>query len=371
MPLPRCIDYNDLLADILQGNSIWSIISAVNFEECSITLLKDLLMQMHSEDARRIQLIPLRLVSSRGSPWSALELVKEQLEGQLRTMALGRGIKLDVKSIEYPAKQDVAYEVLADAKVLGGREAKLVLDISALPRELSVFLCDFAFGVVKEPWRLSSMSKVFIVQTPPERITSRQGLGPFSVGAARCVYNPQLVRGITENLKTSLLVFPGYEGFEAKAAVDAIAGHQAMITVAVGYFDHPSFAASMNGFVGNQALLSDALDGIVDIRYYFSEFDALRIALDVVDRGVKICEEFPQYRHAFLVAPFGAKSSIAVASLARREFQRRTTVSGTAAQAMSDVLTLPTSQYVSLYSRGAGKPCVFTLDLEDEEREIR
>lgn len=354
-----CVKYSDFLKEISEGDAAWAIVSAINFEECSLKLCSDILERCESADARRVKFFPLRLVSRRVNPWSALELVKDEFESRLHVLAERQSVPFGVSGVEYPAGQDVAFEILAKAQGASEHPPSLVLDVSALPRRFSVYLCDIVCGITHSSRRLN-FSDIFIIQTPPERITSRAGLGPFSVGAARCVYNPELIRRLPESLKTSLLIFPGYEGFEAKAAVDAISGHHAMISVAVSCFDH-SFPACMNVLIANQALLSDSVVGVIDIQYYFSELDALRVALDLVERSVNLCGELPHYTHAFLVAPFGPKWSIVISSLTRRAFLELCGEQVANVDAMTDTLILPTSQYVSLYSRGARTPCVFKI----------
>jgi len=363
MPDITCIEYDDLLTEIADGKSTWSIITAINFEECSTKLCKDLLTRLKPQDSNRVRLLPIRLVSRRASPWSSLELVKEQFQSELQELAIAGGIELRVKKVEYPAGQEIAFDLLANAQGDGGHRPNLILDTSSLPRELVVFLCDAVCGLGQTPLRLS-FSRIFVLQTPPDRITSRQGLGPFSVGGTRCVYNPDLIRRQPSLLKTSLLIFPGYEGFEAKAAVDAITGHDSVVSVAMSHFDDLSFPSAHNVMIANQSLFADEIDGLLDIQYYFSELDSLRVALDLVERAVNLCEEFPRYTHAFLVAPFGPKWSLLMSTVARKEFHRRCEERVPEALTISDVLFLPTSQYVSLYSRGARTPCIFTLNAQ-------
>lgn len=361
MPHVNCVLYDDLLKEMVEGESLWSVITSINFEECSTKLCKDIIEKLNARDNNRVRLFPIRLVSRRASPWSALELVKNQFQDALRQQALEHGVSFNVRSIEYPAGQDIAFDLLANAQGDDGQRPNLIVDISSFPRELVVFLCDVVCGLTQQPLRLS-FSNIYFVQTSPDRITSRQGLGPFSVGATRCVYNPDLIRRLPSSLKTSLLVFPGYEGFEAKAAVDTIASHDSVISIAIGGFDDLVFPTATNVMIANQSLFSDAIDGLLDIQYYFSELDSLRISLGMVERAVNLCQEFPQYIHAFLVAPFGPKWSIVMATVARQEFLQRCHQRVPEARVISDVMVLPTSQYVSLYSRGARTPCVFILE---------
>lgn len=361
----QSLEYHDVLKSMMVDDSVWAIVTAINFEECSIKLLMDILEGMSSMDAARIKLIPIRLYSSRSSHWGTLEMVRDQFEDRLRQIAANHALTFASTPFEHPVGPDVAYEILASAQSFNGKLPNLILDISALPRELAVFLCDMVCGVTSQSRRVS-FSKVFIVQTPPERITSREGLGPFSVGAARCVYSPEVLRHNRERRqKTTLLVFPGYEGFEAKAAVDAVSSHDSIISVAIGCFEDLTFPSWTNVLISNQALIQDAIEGSVDIQYYFTEHDAFRVAFDLVERAVRVCEEFPNYRHAFLVAPFGPKWSIMTGILACREFQMRASSRVPGILMQTDILLLPTSQSISLYSRGARTPRVFSVELDE------
>jgi hypothetical protein len=363
MAILNCVEYDHLLTEIADGVDSWSILTAINFEECSTKLCKDILTRLKAQDSNRVRLLPIRLVSRRASPWSSLELVKEQFQREVQQLALACGIEIKVRQVEYPAGHEIAFELLASAQGDGGHRPNLILDTSSLPRELVVFLCDAVCGLAQLPLRLS-FSKIFVLQTPPDRITSRQGLGPFSVGGTRCVYYPDLIRYQRSFQKTSLLIFPGYEGFEAKVAVDAVAGHDSVTSVAISHFEDLSFPSAHNVMIANQSLFTDEIEGVLDIQYYFSELDSLRVALDLVERAVNLCAEFPGYVHAFLVAPFGPKWSLLMSTIARKEFHRRSAQRVPDALTISDVLILPTSQYVSLYSRGARTPCVFALNLE-------
>jgi hypothetical protein len=135
-----------------------------------------------------VRFYPFRLVSRRASPWSALEIVKEQFQAELEHLADERSVLFKVGEVEHPVGPDVAFELLSRAVPKGDDPPQLILDISAFPRELAVYLCDIVSGFDPRS-RALRFSKIFVVVTPPGRITSRQGLGPFSVGAAKCIYN--------------------------------------------------------------------------------------------------------------------------------------------------------------------------------------
>ncbi len=357
----RTKSYETFLDDVLSGNEEWAVVSSINFEECSIRIVMDLLSKVDRSVIQRLHFFPFRLVSQRASPWSALELVKTDFQEKVEKQAACAGVSFRVKITESPVEEWAAHEILTGARGPAIAARGLILDISALPRELAVFLCDMVCGV-NERFVCPAFSHIVIVQTPPERITSRQGLGPFSVGDPKCVYRGHLLYDRGTDLKTSLLLFPGYEGFEASSVVDSVSGHNAMILVAVGCFE-PSFPKAMNLLIANQSLLADAVDGSLDLGFYFSEHDALRLALNWVDRALRLCQEYKDNRHAFITAPFGPKWSVLLSAIARSEFQRQSQSLGISPdRILTDVLVLPRSQYVSLYSRGMRTPCVFKLD---------
>jgi hypothetical protein len=353
------IRYTTLLKMILEQDATWAILSAINFEECCVKVCKEILSICLRNKGLKVRFYPFRLISRRVGPRSALEIVKDQFQEELEILASQAGISFGVTYVEYPTSLDSAVELLAKARGTDEPLPKLVLDLSAVTREIAVYLCDTVMGSGGRSWPLH-FEEIYLVHTSPERVTSRLGLGPFSVGGIKCVYSPELIRRLPESLRISLIVFPGYEGFEAKAAVDALAGHQAQITVAVNCFEN-TFPKAMELLTGNLSLVEDAADQIVDLRYYFSEDDALRITLDVVDRAVQFCEEYPRLRHVFLVAPFGPKSSVAIGCIARHIFESLCFKKFEGIYTKTDVLLLPISQSVSLYSRGARTPHILKL----------
>ena len=229
-----------------------------------------------------------------------------------------------------------------------------------MPRETATYFSDSAC-CIQDDLLISNFSKVFILITPPERITSRNGLGPFSVGQPKCIYNHGLTNYLIETHKNYLLVFPGYEGFEAKSVVDAFVGHNSDITCALSCF-HNSYSKSLNSLIGNQALISDSLtQGNVELVFYFSRFDILRISLEFMNRALNFFDEYPEKDHALIIAPFGPKSAIFTSSVIRKIYTQKTSSKKLNSQVITDVITIPSSQYVSLYSRGYSTPCIFEI----------
>jgi hypothetical protein len=354
----RSIEYREIVSEIVSGEHEWVVIAAINFEECCLSLMRDLLKDL-SHNHGRLNLLPFRLVSRRASPWSALELVKDQFAAELKSLSESKGMGFNVREIEYPTGEDAAIGLLAGARARGGK-INLALDVSALPRELAVYFCDGILGLSRRNIR-SLFDRIILVQTAPERVTSRNGLGPFSVGAPRGVYYDHAIRNTQDSYRTTLLVFPGYEGFEAQAAVDVLAGHQATLIIAASCCD-PSFPDSFEVLVANQSVVGGSVYGSVEMHYYFSEIDATRVAVDVVDRAINSCRERPDQSHSLIVAPFGPKWSVVTSSFARRLFLDRCREVAPDADVMTDVMILPHAQYVSLYSRGARSPCAFEIE---------
>jgi len=307
----------------------------------------------------RVEFSPFRLVSRRASPWSALELVKEEFAQALASLADTKGMPFPIREIEYPTSEEIALDFLASIRRSDGRPTNIVIDISSLPRELGIFFVDALFGLARRDLR-GSFPRMFAVHTPPQRVTSRDGLGPFSVGAPRCVYSPGLLQRPLAPMSITALVFPGYEGFEAQLAIDILGRYEPTSVIAMSCRD-PSFPESFKTLIANQSLLADVLEGSVGVQFYFSEMDASRLAEDVVERAVAICRERQARTHAFLVAPFGPKWSILTAAYARRLFIERCQQLCPTTEILTDVLILPRSQYVSLYSRGARPSSAFEI----------
>lgn len=285
--------------------------------------------------------------------------MKENFAQALTALAETKGMPFAIREIEYPTSEEVVLDYLASIRRADGRPTNLLIDISSLPRELGIFFVDALFGLARRDLR-TSFPRRFAIHTPPQRITSRDGLGPFSVGAPRCVYSPGLLQRPLASMSITALVFPGYEGFEAQLAIDMLGRYEPTSVIAMSCRD-PSFPESFNTFIANQSLLADVLEGSVGVQFYFSEMDASRVADDVVDRAVAICRERQGRTHAFLVAPFGPKWSILTAAYARRLFHDRCQQLCPEVEVLTDVLILPRSQYVSLYSRGAQPPSAFEI----------
>jgi hypothetical protein len=156
----------------------------------------------------------------------------------------------------------------------------------------------------------------------------------------------------------SALVFPGYDGFEAKIALDSLAEYEARIALAVNCFDG-SFVKAMDLLVANLAAVSDAVTDKAEMLYYFSEEDAQRVTMDILERTMRWFEENPTAHHVFVTAPFGPRWTEVVCCSAKHELKRRYRERLPQGHFTADVLTLSSSQYTSLYSRGSGVPCVF------------
>jgi hypothetical protein len=345
-------NYEDFLGELVSIDHAVAYVGSVNFEECSIRFASDLLRKVNG--ATRISFLPCRLESrKRTSPWSALEMVKEEHTRTLLQVAEDARVQLQPIRVQYPVSIDACYSVLKRAAECSSRV--LVLDISAMPRAFACFLCDIIFGLV-ERFHAIRFDRVFIVDTPPERTTGRAALGPFSVGVPIGVRShDQFWR--QDGAKTSSLVFPGLEGFEARACVDFIGGVDTHTTVA---FDcqFPSFPRAVETMIANQSIIDDAFDNALSLQYYFSPEDALRVGTETAERAANLAREFPDRHHAFLVAPFASKWTVAVASLVRAHYVRLVRAGDPKQAVITDTLVIPRSQYVSLHSRGSRTPHV-------------
>lgn len=353
------VNYASILERIgANDGSNWIVIAAVNFEERSPRFLQDVLGSLPTNRLAHVKFLPFRLVSRRSSPWSALELVKEQFVGTLDDMSKKAGATFRFIDVEYPYENGVASEILGRAQELGpdGR-SNLVIDISALPHRMCAFIMMEALAEIagRARWRFSNL---YVLETPPSVVSSRKGLGPFSVGGPQCVHHPELLRQRHDSRKTTMLVFPGGEGFEAKAVVDALKGHNSTITIAFPG-QCTAFPDAGEQLISNQALLADTIRGELRLRYYFSELDALRVMGEVVMQAAIQCQDHPNRPHAFLIAPFGPKWAVALAAVAFRQLYRQLVLFRTEADIITDIAVLNSFQYVSLFSRGFRTPIVY------------
>lgn len=353
------ISHKDLLLEIASSNEDWIVIGSVNFEECSHYLFQSILELDNGFDFRSIRFVPIRLTSRRSSPWSTLEMVKTMFFENLDAIARKNKIEFKALELEYPAGKEDIQKILSDAKKQFHNKANLIVDLSAMPREMATYFSDFLF-TTQSNLISSGFNKAYAVITPPEQVTSRNGFGPFSVGQPKCIYSQGLTKSLTSTHKVNLLVFPGYEGFEAKAACDLFAGHNTNITCAFSCFNY-SYHKTLNSMIGNQALYNDRINKKITINYYFSRPDILRVANEFLERCLNFIDEYPEKEHAMLIAPFGPKTAIFLGSYIRKKYIEECRLKYPDKEVLTDVIVMPVSQYVSLYSRGASEPCVFAI----------
>lgn len=170
------VDYEILKNQILEKDN-WVILSTVNFEECSVFFTSDLIKSLTPQDSQRIKFLPIKLTSKRATPWSTLEIVKNDFETELMDSAKAKKIDFKTTSIEYPAGREIVSKTLLQSKALFPSRANLVIDISSMPREMATYFCDYVCGILDTKLILN-FEHVFILVTPPQRVTSRNGLDP-------------------------------------------------------------------------------------------------------------------------------------------------------------------------------------------------
>lgn len=353
------LNYDEFLKIVSESDIPCAVLSSINFEECSIRFSCDLIRAARGKT--HLAFTPFRLESrSRASPWSALEIVKKQHQTEVELCASEVQMALDTRVVEHPVTFADAFDLIQSAiKPIKSKKRILIIDISAMPRELASHLLDIAIHHC-ESYYWIDFDQLYIVHCPPERLTSRSGLGPFSVGAPTCIHKKHPLRMREENSIVSALIFPGVEGFEARACIDLLAETGAHITVAVNCFDSDLIGA-MEQMIANQSIFFDAVDKKISIQYYFSDRDALRVGMEAADRAARLAQEFQHSRHAFLVAPFASKWTVAVSSMVRKHFVEQCKKHNGEVHLTTDVLTLSKSQYVSLHSRGATVPRVLHI----------
>lgn len=349
--------YSEFITWVGSSHEPFVLVAAINYEECSIRLCSDLLTALSKADAGRVLFRPFRLVEIRPDPWSVLEVVKHEFETALTELAHSKHLPFNYEPLVYPASPQETIELLSKARRSIGVEGTLILDLSAIPPQLSVYMYDSLFAASPA---LHRFSRIFVVQTPPSRIISRAGLGPFSVGQPQCVYNRHLLLDPRDNTYITFTTFLGPEGFEAKAAVDAVSGPYTAATAAIDLGGGDPLLATTS-MISNMALIAEGVQGNIELDYYFSPLDAFRLLKERVQKAIELTSDFPGFRHAFLIAPFGAKYRVLLACLARRMYTEAMTRERPDLEYLTDVIVLPTSQYVSMYSRGSLNPIVFQI----------
>ena len=349
--------YSEFINWVSSSNETVVLVAAINYEECSIRLCSDLLTVISEADAARVLFRPFRLVGSMPDPWSVLEVIKREFEATLAALARPKHIPFTVEPLVYPASPQETIELLSKARRGMSSEVSLILDLSAIPPQLSVYMYDSLFAA----WpALRRFNRIFVVQTPPSRVISRFGLGPFSVGQAQPIYNRHLLSGPRDNTHITLTAFLGPEGFEAKAAIDAVSGPHTAAAAAIDWSDGDPRRATAS-MVSNMSLIAEGVQGAIELDYYFSPIDAFRLLEERVQKAIELTTEYPSFRHAFLVAPFGAKYRVLLACLARKIYAEAMKRERPDMEYLTDVVILPTSQYVSMYSRGSLDPMVFEV----------
>jgi hypothetical protein len=321
--------------------------------------VKQLLKAIDHHDTRKIKFLPIKLTSKRATPWSALELVKQTFIGEIASLANDKKIDFHPYEVEYPAGEEVIYKILIEAKNQFKSKCNIIIDISAMPRELATYISD-SLCLIDSDKVAKNFLKAYAVITSPERVTSRNGYGPFSVGAPKFIKAHGLTESLPSSHKINMLVFPGYEGFEAKAICDLFRGHNVNITCALSCFNY-SYSKSLRALIGNQALLVDHISDQISLKYYFSRNDILRVAMEFLEKSVNLYEEMQDREHALIIAAFGPKTAIFLGSLIRKKYVDMCKKINKDAEVFTDVIILPTSQYVSLYSRGYSDPCIFEI----------
>ncbi|MGA4604801.1 hypothetical protein [Pseudoalteromonas maricaloris] len=243
------------------------------------------------------------------------------------------------------------------SRTFNSEKPNLILDISALPRELAAYMLDILIANHEHKKFAALFESIYVVVTSPKRLSDRRSIAPFSVGNPRFLYKDlQLERDKT---RTTALIFPGSEGFEAQSVVDSLIGAESDIFVAL---DHEcfSFPNALSTAVSNQTLINSWLQEELKIRHYFNPEDILRIGDEIIEHAIDKAKKYPDDRHQLLVAPFGAKINLLMGASIRANYLKRVD----AASVDTDVIILPHFQYVSLYSRGSKISRLFKLGYE-------
>lgn len=344
------IEQDELFEELLD-NKPFVFLGSLNFEECSVQFLSSMLSKNMGHKVR-CSFNNIRLESHRAGPWSALEIVKNKLESEVEDLAKQTKQVVHTIKVEFPVSFANAKNLLWELYDNFGKGApRLVLDISCFPREFTFYILELLFSSQEAP----KFEGVYVVITPPGTTSERKSISPFSVGI------PKHLNGRTNlansKVRTTALIFPGDEGFEAQSVVDTIIGANSDIFVALDCESY-SFPDSISTAVANQTLISSWQRDEIHIKHYFSTVDLLRVGEEIIEFSKKKIDQYPEERHQLLVAPFGSKRSLLMGSCIIAAYKNIKTT----ASVDADILVLPHYQYISLYSRGWKSSRVFKLE---------
>lgn len=349
------IPFQQMLEDLSKDQEPFLLLSAVNYEERSTTVAKRLIDHF-ADSPQKLNLTTFRLVGSRPEPFSVLEIIKREYEEELRRFAAERRRRLDVQQVVHPASLARAQTLLSH-----GMTDSLVLDISTMPTRMLTLLTESALGMLSRD--SSPLMKVYFVYTPPGHLIARPGLGPFSLMPTELLSHRDILDSTPGRMHVSLLTFLGPEGFEARLAIDSVAMPDSFVTVLVD-MERGGLPGAQSRLAGNMSVIQDSLEGNVELGYFFSQRDALRLALDRATRAAVLCREQPEIQHGFIVAPFWPPFAVTIGCIARAAFERRAAQIAPETEVFSDTMVLSQHQYVSMFSRGATEPEVMTLDVD-------
>lgn len=225
---------------------------------------------------------------------------KANSENHLRHASATSTTVMDLASIETSVGA-----VLKNVQQNSLSTLKLILDFSEMPSAVIAHFCEL---LMKDGTEFQ-LEDIFFVSPVFEENTNQPE------------HHSSLEEKVPQADFTDVLLFLGDEGNPVKGVVDCFSKREGMQTVAV-HASKQFFADQRTPLANHLEWVENAVQNKINLEFYFSQQDALRVAFAAVDKAVDLCEAFPDKTHAFAVVPLEADWSVIVGCMARERYLR-------------------------------------------------
>lgn len=226
--------------------------------------------------------------------------------------------------VQNDASQEAVLEALKNIQQSGQKRLKLIVDVSELSPECIVHLCDALMGADVD-WQFDDV--FFVISADDENITPPE-------------LTSKMDQEVLEADSADLLIFPGNSERVSTALLDGFSRHEGMKTVAM-QASKKFFAQGMKPLVHHAELLENVVQQKLNLAFYFSEPDALRVAFSAADKAADWCVSFPDRTHAFVIAPCASRWSIIAGCMARERYVRLCRSRAPNVQVVTSILSIP------------------------------
>lgn len=341
------------------------IILAPNFEERSVHCCRELLDMIDAESTKaRISWIVLTL-QGRHSP-TFLDAIKavnvRRVLGLLHES--GHANDLDHRTLEYPMDQGKFISELA--LLIRGIAAidELIVDYSALPRNLLSALIEeveaSSGGARKFP-RVKSVSMLYAWA-----VAYPKASGPELLGEVVGHFSRLPLRSLLEGRDhAEVVIFAAGTTHDAFSLLESLRGHGMGNQIGihlVNFMHTDNLLESRLKLRSHYTLIRDAPQQGVQVRYVFNPRHALAYMRDVAKVCVQASEDGA--RSLLAIGSFGPKPIAVAAQFVAQELRR---IHGALTDVQADVLNSRGSQYLSPYSLGAGDISAYRYEPENSE----